>query len=111
VARHIGYDGNIVEVDDTDRYPPTVGRTPWSVQHPFVLDTTALKSLGYGPLTDYAGLVASTCDWLTGVAPSGDWRSLFPVLAKYPYDLFDYGREDAWLASRPDLPPASATSV
>ncbi len=111
VARHLGFDGDIVEVDDMDGYPPTVGRTPWSVRHPFVLDTTALKSLGYGPLTDYAGLVASTCDWLTAVTASGDWPFLFPVLAKYPYDLFDYRREDAWLASRPDLPPASATSV
>ncbi len=111
MARHLRYRGAVVEVDDTDRYPPTVGRTPWSVRHPFILDTTALLASGYAPATDYARAVAATCDWLTGVDVSEDWRSVFPVLAKYPYDLFDYRREDAWLATRPDLRSAFATTL
>ena len=95
VGRHLGYTGRLRAIDDEGRYPPLVGRTPWSVQRPFVLDTRALRSLGYRAATDYAGAVASICDWLIATATAAaDWRHLFPVLAAYPYDLFDYAAED-----------------
>ena len=94
IGRHLGYTGRFLAIDDEAVYPPLFGRTPWSVQHPFVLDTSALRSLGYRAETDYAGVVASTCDWLTAIPPETDWRLLFPVLAAYPNDLFDYVAED-----------------
>ena len=97
IGRHLGYTGRFLAIDDDAFYPPRFGRTPWSVQHPFVLDTSALRSLGYRALTDYAGVVSSTCDWLTEITPERDWRVLFPVLAAYRYDLFDYAAEDEGL--------------
>ena len=97
IGRHLGFSGRVLLVDDDGRYPPLLGRTPWSVQHPFVLDTSALRGLGYRAATDYAGVVASTCDWLRAVATTANWRARFPVLAAYPYDLFDYVAEDAGL--------------
>ena len=94
VGSHLGYTGRLLAIDDEPQYPPLLGRTPWSVQHPFVLDTSALHALGYRPAIHYAGGVASTCDWLTATGTATDWRLLFPVLAAYPYDLFDYATED-----------------
>jgi hypothetical protein len=45
------------------------------------------------------GCVGPVCDWLA--AQRGrDWRGLFPVLAGYPCDLFDYAAEDRFLAQQ-----------
>jgi hypothetical protein len=63
-----------------------------------VLDMTAATALGYRPQTGYAATVA-ICDWLVQATEGADWRALFPVLASYPYDLFDYQAEDALLGS------------
>ena len=82
---------------DIDSYPPPVGATPWSVQHPFVLDMTAATALGYRAETSYAATVGPICDWLVHATAGKDWRALFPVLASYPFDLFDYQTEDALL--------------
>ena len=41
-----GFSGRFVMLPD-DPYPPAIGATPWSVQHPFVLDMTAATALGY----------------------------------------------------------------
>ena len=98
IGRHLGYGGRIVEVDDRG-YPPGVGRTPWSIPRPFVLDCQAARDLGYVPKTTYADAMKSTCDWLVETAADGDWKARFPVLAAYPRDLFDYAAEDAFLAS------------
>lgn len=95
-VRHLGYRGRVVEVDDP-AYPPPVGRTPWSVPRPFVLDCRAALGLGYSPATTYADAVGATCDWLVGEAADGDWRERYPALAAYPRDLFDYAAEDAFL--------------
>jgi nucleoside-diphosphate-sugar epimerase len=100
IARHLGYDGRIVEVDDWS-YPPTVGRTPWSVPRPFVLDCQAALSLGYAPATTYSDAVKPICDWLVVNAANGDWKEQYPVLASYPRNLFDYAAEDVFLGSRP----------
>lgn len=89
IARHMAYEGEIVCLPKVDRYPPPRGRTPWSTQHPFVLDISALRALARQPVADYAGSVASICDWLVSVTDQSDWRALFPVLAAYPYELFD----------------------
>jgi nucleoside-diphosphate-sugar epimerase len=102
VARHLGYDGRIVEVD-APSYPPPVGRTPWSVPRAFLLDCRAARDLGYAPTATYADAVKPIYDWLVETAPNGCWKERFPLLASYPRNLFDYAAEDAFLnAVRPN---------
>ena len=79
--------------------PDRVGSTPWSVPRPFVLDgSKARRELG---LTETAYNVAApdAVRWLADTAPR-DWQAAFPQLAAYPWQLFDYAAEDAYLASR-----------
>lgn len=76
----------------------TVGMTPWSVPLPFILDDAAARGIGYVPVADYAVGVVPAIRWLTEQVPVGDWQAVLTGLAKYPYDLFDYGAEDRWLA-------------
>jgi nucleoside-diphosphate-sugar epimerase len=99
IAEHFNFEGRIVGLPEVNVYPPPVGRTPWSVQRPFVLDTTAATKLGYEPRVTYRQTAGAVCDWLAGVT-NDDWQSLLPVLASYPYDLFDYAAEDAVIVDR-----------
>ena len=96
ITRHLGYTGRIVEVDDPS-YPPLVGRTPWSVPRPFVIDGSAALSLGYSPATTFADAIGMTCDWLAG-AGNENWRERYPVFAFYPQEPFDYAAEDAFFS-------------
>jgi nucleoside-diphosphate-sugar epimerase len=97
IASACGFSGHFVMLPDVDSYPPPIGATPWSVPHPFVLDTAAAAALGYRPETNYAATVRPICDWLLQATERKDWRALFPVLASYPFDLFGYQTEDALL--------------
>jgi nucleoside-diphosphate-sugar epimerase len=100
ISRHLSYEGRIVEVDAPgDR--PAIGRTPWSVPLPFVVDCRAACDLGYAPATTYADAARAVCDGLVESAGDGDWRERFPVLAHYPRDLFNYAEEDAFFAAVP----------
>jgi len=76
-------------------FPASIGRTPWSVQRPFVLDTRAAEALGYEPVVTYPQTVAEICKDLIWRARYADWRQAFPVLAGYRYEHFDYLAEDA----------------
>ncbi|MFJ4947279.1 NAD-dependent epimerase/dehydratase family protein [Streptomyces sp. NPDC088760] len=79
--------------------PPagSVGRTPWSVPRPAVLDMSAAgRELGYRPVVSYAESLPETVEWLTGALRGRDWRVAFPLLARVYPDLFDYAAEDAW---------------
>jgi nucleoside-diphosphate-sugar epimerase len=101
ITGYLDYDGRIVEVGD-ENYPPTIGRTPWSVPRPFVLDCQTALDLGYAPASTYADAVKPICDWLAETAPDGDWKERFPILARNPRNHFDYAAEDAFLnAGRP----------
>jgi nucleoside-diphosphate-sugar epimerase len=94
IASASSYSGRLIALPSADAYPPPVGRSPWSVQHPFVLDMTAATALRYRAETGYGATVGPTCDWLLHATEGKDWRALFPVLASYSYDLFDYQAED-----------------
>lgn len=94
IAGHLGYQGELVKIE-TGETPPVVGRTPWSVPLPFVVDCRAAEALGYVPAATYSEAVAPVCDWLVATAGEGDWRTRFPVMAATPRDLFDYAAEDA----------------
>jgi nucleoside-diphosphate-sugar epimerase len=93
------YSGRVVALPDEGLYPASIGWTPWSVPRPFVLDTKAALSIGYEPVTTYSQTAAHVCKWLVRATAGRDWRKLFPILAAYPRELFDYEREDAMLGS------------
>lgn len=78
----------------------TVGATPWSVPHPFVLSDAAARAIGYAPMCGYGEGVRAACAWLVKQVPPDEWAAVLPGLAKYGYDLFDYAAEDCWLADR-----------
>lgn len=93
IARHMSYPGKFVPVAN-DTFPAKIGRTPWSVPRPFVLDNSAALALGYVPVTTYPKAVGAICDDLANVGTGEGWQARFPILARYPYDLFDYSAED-----------------
>ena len=97
ILARFDYSGRLVALADEANYPPRLGWTPWSVQRPFVLDTAAATALGYRPAATYPQTAAHVCEWLVDATADRDWRELFPTLAAYPQDLFDYRREDAAL--------------
>ncbi|MCO5066988.1 MAG: NAD(P)-dependent oxidoreductase [Rhizobiaceae bacterium] len=79
--------------------PSYVGATPWSVERPYVLDTSQAMELGWHG-GEYRGQVADACHWIVEAARIGDWKRHFPTFAQYGYDAFDYQAEDAWFAAR-----------
>jgi nucleoside-diphosphate-sugar epimerase len=66
-----------------------VGKTPWSVPSPLVLQSSL------PPHLPYARSVITAVDWLVAATRGKDWRRLIPQLAAYPRDHFDYAAEDA----------------
>ena len=97
IAAAVGHTWEIVPLPGAPN--GSVGRTPWSVPKPFLIDTAAAISIGYMPLTDYSGSIRDTCNALQIAARSREWESVFPALARYPYNLFDYAAEDGLLAT------------
>lgn len=96
VARALDHKWRIVPLDgEADQ----VGDTPWSGPYPIVVDTARAAALGYTPATNYAdampGLVAAARAETTG----RDWREVYPALAHYPSDQFDYATEDHFLGT------------
>ncbi len=81
--------------------PPlgTVGRTPWSLPMPFEINCGKAYSAGFDRFSNYASDVAEAVDWLRAQR-FDDWRSAFPQLASYPWNLFDYDAEDRFFDER-----------
>lgn len=76
--------------------PGRVGATPWSVPHPFVVETTRARALGWDGGEPYAEAVRPLCAWMLAESRRRDWRGAFPQFAAYPSDPFDYDAEDRW---------------
>lgn len=91
IAAAMGREVAVVPVADDSG----AGGTPWSVGHPFLLDTGRLDRAGWRPLS-YAQALPPYLDWM--LARAGDWQAAFPTFAHYPSDPFDYATEDAALA-------------
>jgi nucleoside-diphosphate-sugar epimerase len=78
---------------------PTVGNHPWSVPRPVVADMSrAQNDLGYCQAVTYQEALSQTLSWVLSACAGRDWREVFPRLAGYPTDLFDYDAEDSFLA-------------
>jgi nucleoside-diphosphate-sugar epimerase len=98
ILDRLGSKAELVLVSDPT-FPPRIGATPWSVPRPFVLSDQASRAAGYVPVTTYHDAIGELCEWLVQAAEGRDWREAFPGLAAYPWNLFDYEAEDAFLAS------------
>lgn len=77
IARLMGHDWEEVLIDGDE-----IGRHPWDMLPPVVLDMTAARELGYLPAGDYAATVADEVEWLA--------RNPLP-------GSFDYQAEDSYL--------------
>jgi len=93
IASHIGTNPVFSLQDGSD-----VGRTPWSVPEPFTLSNTKARNIGYVPIGGYRDCIGPTLDWLMKF--DDEWQKVFPQLAAYPYDLFDYAAEDQYFEAR-----------
>lgn len=94
VAEELGVKCELLRFDGSPK--GSVGRTPWSVPKPFEVSCKSAYNVGWDGFTTYPGVGNSAIAWLRDFDPD-DWRSAFPQLAAYPWDLFDYAAEDAWL--------------
>jgi nucleoside-diphosphate-sugar epimerase len=78
---------------------PNVGDHPWAVPRPVVADMSrAQAELGYQERSAYRDALAEVLPWALGSTSDRDWRQVFPTLAGYPTDLFDYAAEDRYLS-------------
>jgi len=91
IAAHFGKRIRFYGMDGPPR--SSVGRTPWSISKPFMVDTGKAIDAGFEGFGRYADGIATYIDWLRGV-PAEGWRTAFPQLAAYPWDMFDYAAED-----------------
>jgi nucleoside-diphosphate-sugar epimerase len=77
---------------------PSVGDHPWAVPRPVVADMSrAEEELGYRERSSYRDALAEVLPWAVDAASGRDWQDVFPTLAGYPVNLFDYEGEDAYL--------------
>ena len=104
IARQLDHVWDEVLLDD-DGADETLGRHPWDVPHPVVLDMNAAINLGYSPVGDYATTVVDEVNWLVSAARGGAGAGLLPG----PDDaffapFFAYAAEDRYLSTRPAEP-------
>jgi len=100
IARQLDHQWDEVLLDDGA--DAALGRHPWHVPHPIVLDMSAAAGLGYAPEGDYAATVTEAVEWLVGAARGGDGAEFLPGPGDaYFGPMLDYAAEDRYLASRP----------
>lgn len=100
IATQLNYGGEFITL--SEKYSkPFVGFTPWSVPRPFVLETSVSENL-LEPISlkSYEESVCGYYEWLKTVPLDNDWKNLFPQLANYPYDHFNYVEEDLYFSSQ-----------
>ncbi|MCX4771451.1 hypothetical protein OG322_19150 [Streptomyces sp. NBC_01260] len=80
---------------------PGLGRTPWSLQHSFVMDVSrAERELGYRPVHDYAASLPETVARLVDEVRGRERREVFPRLAaRWGRTAFAYEAEDRAIAA------------
>lgn len=91
IMQTLGREAELVGLPDAP-YPPGVGGTPWSVARPMICATSLPRA------RTYAETAPAAIEWIVRASEGRDWRAVFPQLAAYPKDLFDYAAEDTVLA-------------
>jgi hypothetical protein len=93
IARRLGDLTEILLRDESQ-----LGRTPWSVPKPFIVDMTkAEQELGYRPATTWSDAIGPQVEWLVEATHDRDWRDVLPRGAQYLG--FDYDAEDEFVRS------------
>lgn len=90
IAAIYAYDWTLVPFEG----PPVgaVGRNPWAIPRPIVLDMARAEAIGYRAVTHYQGAIGEACASAEAAARAG---VTFPA---YLTAMFDYAAEDAFLA-------------
>ena len=83
---------------ETGQEDGLVGRTPWSVPKPFIVDASKAMRAGSLARIEFGVEAEPAIQWLRDLNPS-DWQAAFPQLAAYTWDMFDYQAEDSFLAT------------
>ena len=96
IAREIGeFTGRHAELVEVPADKgSTIGRTPWSVPRPFLIDGSKARAACGRAGSTYWPNARDAVEWLVEHNPA-DWRAAFPQMTVYPWDLFDYAAEDA----------------
>ena len=78
----------------------TVGKHPWDVPYPIVLDMTAAIGLGYRPVGTFEETVRAEVEWLVPLVSAGALPVELPsgLDESFFESLFDYAAEDRYLA-------------
>jgi nucleoside-diphosphate-sugar epimerase len=96
VASAMNHDWRIIPLP-AGQSTGAAGDTPWTAEHPIVLDTSRAISTGYIPASTYADAVPALVQAAIDEVGQRDWRDVYPALAAYPADQFDYPAEDRLL--------------
>jgi nucleoside-diphosphate-sugar epimerase len=99
VASHLGHSWEEMLIEGDGPGEAAVGRTPWDLCPPVVLDTSAALELGYRPVGGYAETVIEELDWLA--TQYRDRRAGWPLPAvddPFFAPLMNYAAEDSLLA-------------
>lgn len=96
VARAMNHDWRIIPLTGGQSAGAT-GDTRWTTGHPIVLDASRAISTGYIPASTYADAVPALVEAAINEVGQRDWRDVYPALAAYPADQFDYPAEDRLL--------------
>ncbi|MGH7642922.1 MAG: NAD-dependent epimerase/dehydratase family protein [Candidatus Dormibacteria bacterium] len=101
VDRLMGHQTERVLVEGPEPLP-SVGNNPWAVPRPVVVNMDRAKAeLEYQEVVTYQDALSTTLKWALAETAIRDWREVFPTMAAYPEDPFDYSAEDSFLANRP----------
>jgi nucleoside-diphosphate-sugar epimerase len=78
----------------------TLGKHPWDVPYPIVLDMTEAIALGYVPVGTFEETVRAEVEWLMPLVATGTNRVELPsgLDESFFESLFDYAAEDRYLA-------------
>jgi nucleoside-diphosphate-sugar epimerase len=98
LADHLDRPLTIVPFEGAAAPPAKVGHTPWSAEHPLILDTSAARAFGWDGGPSYKDALTPYVTWMQDIAASGVWEKQFTAFAGYAHDPFDYKAEDAFLA-------------
>lgn len=75
-----------------------VGESPWTHPDPIVLDTSAALATGYRPATTYAAALPGLVEAALVETAGRDWQDVYPALASYAAEMFDYAAEDEFVS-------------
>ena len=93
----MNHDWQIIRLAD-EHSTGLVGESPWSHPDPIVLDTSAALATGYRPATTFAAALPALVEAALAETAGRDWHDVYPNLASYAAEMFDYAAEDDFVS-------------